>query len=354
VLDNPRLTYSDRLTLLESRDLLGRIFKLLHGRELGATKAVEILAHLAQGRAYLAAATSAAEIVRPLLQYYATLAYTRAYVLLLSHNLREAALASGHGLTAVGWKEHLASGGSWLDARLRVDAGTFSQLAAVTRNLDVVEVPDPSGKRLQLQVPGSASFTVGWELRVGDIVSRYPSLVHLYETVTGQAANCWSCAMFNMDVVLEFQVVANAAGLPPADLMTKLFSLRSTTDLKRGESSQSGLGLTREWQLALPLADHQELATCLANVRVEEDAAYLIDTYPEDVRLSRVSTLFALAYAQGMLVRYYPTHWRSLLSGTAGDHALPVIRATSDAVRAFPDVMLDALAARQTINVSGR
>src|SRR4051812_25395477 len=123
----------DQLALYESRDLVARLFRERHSRDIAAEKAGELVAYLAQAREYFLSARRAGDLVSPLLTYYGVLALTRWLILFRSHNLRESGLAKRHGLSAVKWDEQLAQGLSeFVNTRVRVESGgTFAQLATV-------------------------------------------------------------------------------------------------------------------------------------------------------------------------------------------------------------------------------
>lgn len=48
---------------------------------------------------------------------------------------------------------------------------------------------------------------------------------------------------------------------------------------------------------------------------------------PGGVELSKLAMAFTASYALGMLVRYYPSHWVSMLQNVKHDGALPTLLA---------------------------
>ena len=57
---------------------------------------------------------------------------------------------------------------------------------------------------------------------------------------------------------------------------------------------------------------------------------FLADPFPGGARYSQLCVTYMLAYILGMLVRYYPTHWMSLIHGDRGDSLWPTLnRATA-------------------------
>ena len=173
----------NRLSLLESRDVVFKAFSTLHNRELNSSKASEIIAHLLQGRSFDDTANDADEIVRPLLRYYSVLSIARAIILILSPNMRECSLPAQHGLSVIGWKELFSSGGSLLDARIRVTRGTFATFAEITANKSNVEVYALDGEAIVVSHDGTSVYPSEFEFTVADIFSRLPSLAKLYEAL---------------------------------------------------------------------------------------------------------------------------------------------------------------------------
>src|SRR5260370_39796066 len=100
----------ERLSLYESRDLQSRFYQKRHGRQLAAEKAIEIIAHLAQGRAFFASARQSPELARPLLLYYGVYALSRGLILFLDATFRECSLPPTHGIQAGGWQNALSRG----------------------------------------------------------------------------------------------------------------------------------------------------------------------------------------------------------------------------------------------------
>ncbi|SPD73259.1 hypothetical protein PITCH_A1750002 [uncultured Desulfobacterium sp.] len=250
--NNPINRDLDRISLLESRDLVLRAFKSLHQRELGANKATEILSHLSQGSSYNKAAEVADKIVRPLLQYYSVSALSRATILLLSPNLREASLPARHGLNAVGWKQHLNTGGSWLEARIRVTEGTFSLFGEVTSNKHFIEIYDnPTNKYLPIKVLGSTKYPNNFEFSVGDLIRRIPDLTTLYEAIVENPASNWMCNISDNSNSLEMRITSNHLGMPKKDAAAKWLNIHDDNQIEEISTNYFGYGSTAELKVML-------------------------------------------------------------------------------------------------------
>jgi hypothetical protein len=342
MLRDPRLRYTDKSALLESRDLVSRAFQEMHSRQIGADKVSEIVAHVSQGKAYFSAASESDELVRPLLQYYGVLATVRAFILLKSPGLRETALYPGHGLNAIGWKDHLSTGGSWLDARLRIDGGTFSQLAEVTGNKEVVEIIQLDAADLRLEIPGTSTYPAAYEFRVRDIIGRLPDLTALFEAIDETPAAAWWCNITQSGDTFMFELMSNTRGLPTIEETRALFGLEQSTEVSKTSVIVGGWGPTDQLTFSVQCAP-AALTAHLKNVSGSGGSSHVISPLPPDIVLSQISLLLAASYALGMLVRYFPTQWMSLLGRGSGDRVLPLIRSLSTTIENFPSVVTSYL-----------
>lgn len=71
---------------------------------------------------------------------------------------------------------------------------------------------------------------------------------------------------------------------------------------------------------------------------------WVVGMFPSQMRLSKIAALFALSYALGMLVRYFPTQWTALVRGQIEDAALPTLAAAVELIEAsFPATIVDFL-----------
>jgi hypothetical protein len=69
--------------------------------------------------------------------------------------------------------------------------------------------------------------------------------------------------------------------------------------------------------------------------------SYVVPPFASAVQLSRLSMLYLVSYSLGMLARYHPTRWLSLLTGGEGDASYPILNAALDLVEgSYPDAIL--------------
>lgn len=80
---------------------------------------------------------------------------------------------------------------------------------------------------------------------------------------------------------------------------------------------------------------------------------HMAEPQPDGSRYSQLAITHFLSYFLGMLVRYYPTHWISLMNGGKGDLAWPVInRAQQYVESAFPELVIEFI--QNKLNNAGR
>jgi hypothetical protein len=197
-----------RLSLYESTDLVRSLFQQRHGRELSAEKAREIVSAVAQGREYFAAASEAGLLVRPLLQYYGVLSLSRALVLLLSHNFREASLPQAHGLSSVGWGEVLAGDVRRPEElRVKVTRGTFLSVLESTDNSDLsVVFTAPYPKKVLLSRTRDFEAVLKSTFTFQQVLARISELRDLYERSFGHCAASYRALIFTLSPTTQSDI----------------------------------------------------------------------------------------------------------------------------------------------------
>ena len=70
----------------------------------------------------------------------------------------------------------------------------------------------------------------------------------------------------------------------------------------------------------------------------------MIEPFPNALTLSPLMMGFSLSYFLGMLVRYYPSTWRSVLNREKGDFLYPLLSLASSVIRLdYPRFVLEDL-----------
>ena len=68
----------------------------------------------------------------------------------------------------------------------------------------------------------------------------------------------------------------------------------------------------------------------------------LVESLNGNYNYSEMGICYLLAYFMGMLSRYYPTHWISLINGRKGDIYWPVINRTQNYLEmVFPELIVE-------------
>lgn len=319
------------LLYFESIDLLRRRFERHHGRSLSLAKGREIASHFRQGREFHETARGAPLLVKPLLLYYAVLAWTRGLILFRDPIKRESSLRKSHGLSARDWQTTLAAEGTNLgDLKVRFESGTFPELTAATHNVGVFR----AGVIRPLLHPGTTELPLGDVVSARDVWARLPELAGVYEETFGepsyvyQEEDDWG----NVTGIRLKPVSMDAALLTP-DALRATFGLPEDVEVQPYE--------WREGPEYTLIPQHSSLSW---SGRVWGDDEFILPPFPGDLRLSLLSTMVLNAYVVGMLVRYYPTLWTDLVHRGAGDSSMPLVReATELTESSFPRRLLSAL-----------
>jgi hypothetical protein len=71
---------------------------------------------------------------------------------------------------------------------------------------------------------------------------------------------------------------------------------------------------------------------------------HLVKPFESGSRYSQLAITYMLSYCLGMLTRYFPTHWVSLLSGDKGDGLWPAINAGQKYIdSSFPELIIELI-----------
>ena len=69
---------------------------------------------------------------------------------------------------------------------------------------------------------------------------------------------------------------------------------------------------------------------------------HAVEPFADGVRYSQLCITYLVSYVLGMLVRYYPTHWVSLIGGGKGDSMWPTInRAQQMVEQSYPELVAE-------------
>lgn len=349
----PRRDAWTNLSLYESRDLVGRLLQERHGQSPDASRSREVATHMTQGRQYFEAAAEAAALAKPLLVYYGVLALSRAVVLCSDVSLWKSTPSSGHGLKGVDWSNRLSSGLHGLpNLTVKDIKGTFTELAEATMNRERSLVFSPARLRVPFVRDGTSSFrdsTTSLEVSLRAALSRIPDLASLFQTTFGKIPSCHPAYIRAFDdVQTSYYLLETRLGIPPGDRIRTAFGLNDEISLDERQSDP-WVGKVSGLDFYISRANHSEEMWNLT-IQVANDSRtvpYIVEPLPGDFRLSSLSLLFIVAYIMGMLVRYYPTTWASLIGGEPGDSMLPLLIAAGRLIEhKFPELVLEEIEQR--------
>lgn len=301
----------DILRNYESSDLVRSAFEARHGGKLNAGKAREICAAVTQGRNYMAAAKNSAGDVRPLLAYYGVLSLCRGLTLFLSPTLRENGLSQAHGLTVKGWGQELASETGDI-AKLTIvlnSNGTLAQLVEATDRTSLLRNNSsrPNFPSICDPLPANAEMTLM------DLLSRIPEARSqlMRWRVERNAVAIWPQGK-QADGTLHIRVDA------PYTQEDVTVVLGDNVALV----SQQGGILTYAMR-----TDSAVYCTDYAGPPWDIGTLVVLRPMRGGLELSKLAMALTASYALGMLVRYFPSHWISMLQNVKHDGALPTLLA---------------------------
>lgn len=306
-----------RLLSLESRDHTEQWFNRLHGRELSARRAREINAASRQAREYFRNAGSSDYSVRPLLTFYGVSSLSRALTLLFKSQGGEEGLTSGHGLQTVSWGNVLSgatSSGlkSLSDLKVEICGGLFLDLLEKTDNETTIHIRS-SGVDWSLPYETPEN---GDEISLGDLFSRIPSLRQNY----GDKSHNPSYASVS-------EVTYSQDDGFYAKVKQEEFSRFKSEYTDRGydiECDDEWCEVSCKHEVFsdnLPFLLNNYLNKTFGSI----PGLYIVSPLPCGKNFSQLGALYIISFFLGMLVRYYPTHWMSLIQGSKGDELWPTI-----------------------------
>jgi len=349
-----------RLSLYESRDLVSQLYQQRHGGQINAAKAGEIVAHIAQGKEYFQSAQGASQLVSPLLLYYGVLSLSRGIILFLDKGAREATLSESHGLETLQWKEDLSVGsGKTEKLKLKIgERGTFRDLSRVTQNAEramLMGYAIPPEERHGMVLPHLAMILrtetdivpAALVITLEEILERLPEIVELFETTFGRHSKCYN-ATIEMNWLTTFttcKVKRTALGLPAESEVRDALRITPETMFELVGAGVS-YGEAEHYQFRLNHGSSEEADKVLPQV-INDDQMnmFLVSPLASGWKLSPLLLRYLFAYAMGMLVRYHPSYWLSLIGKHKGDRAFPVLQsAVSSLQHHFPELIYNELA----------
>ena len=322
-----------RLLGLESRDVVQIRFRGIHSRELNARRAGEINAAARQAREYFRNAAAADYSVRPLLTFYGIACLSRALLLLMNPNGGEECLTQGHGLETRSWqnvmKGSIAADLTRLgDLKIRRCAGFFSDFLKYTRNATLIH-------KKSAAVDGHCAYDepdLGVEISLEDLLSRSPDLRADHASIKVPQYAIVHDFSYSADKGLEMKFSGDAA----SEISS---AYRELGYLVAGDAENCTVTCDKDTLLKEPpMFVHDYVQKMLGSIPVLRLAV----PFPGRARFSQLCITYMISYVLGMLVRYYPTHWISLINGGKGDLLWPTINRAQQYVEvAYPELVAE-------------
>lgn len=315
------------LSRFESHDFVQKWYKKAHGRTLNATKTKQINACFSQGAEYFENAKDASMSVKPLLLYYGVLSISRG-IILCNHPAKvEDSLKSSHGLEVVDWRSTLSGGiQKVLDLKIRATDGTFGELADVCFNLNSViffvgATNQTAGNGHQL---GDVKFTSdGSQLTLGDLLSRYKYTAADFGGISGLPGKMFFSRIASNSDGMHF-------AFPMFGLPEFMRQRVDGTNIMLGSSNVVAPGFRQPNDAN----DTIIFRSKEKNMHYDDfpvfhygsgDFATIIEDFPNGDKYTEFIKMYLLSYTLGMLVRYFPSKWISLLKNEKGDFAQPLL-----------------------------
>jgi hypothetical protein len=122
-------------------------------------------------------------------------------------------------------------------------------------------------------------------------------------------------------------------------------SLNLPSDIALSVSNEAWPYQVKNIRYRITHSTKSELQAQLPPIKSDREGnTFVVAPLPGDLDLSSLSLLFLVAYSMGMLARYYPSKWLSLLSSHKGDFAFPLMKAAATLVEErFPTLVLQDL-----------
>lgn len=323
----------NKLAWLESQDAVGVWHSKIHQRILNTRRRMEITAAARQAREYFAQAASADLAVKPLLTFYGVSCLSRASILLVGKHCGETTLASSHGLQTLGW-------GKKLDGELpsalknigklgvKTCKGLYMDLVHHTDNMICIHVRS-SAVEWQLSYPAPE---LGAETDFDALITRLPDLK---DEVLNIGLPVKFIQVTDLTYNTQEGLKATVQGQIP-DNVSSCYAAAGYTFNTDG--NQNSISASTDIFAMSPMQfvhRHQNAFIRIPDLHISETLWK---------GSSPICLIFKTSYILGMLSRYYPTHWMSLVNGAKGDLYRSLLLQSQNLVeRIFPELVFELI-----------
>ena len=320
----------DYIGLFRSQEYIAAVARERLPAPLPDRTLADIAASFAQGLEYMNSADQASLQIKPMLQYYGILNLVRGLCGLKYPDDRRSVPVSTHGLTRHSWDSHLT--GKKLDllglevVRTRAESGAFARVISRAWHRNVVDAesmyPGPPWRITFIQKLGTLQLAKpGARIRLRELLARSRYVGDTFATVVGESPK-----------IHPVHIVAGSGqvGLHPVRW--------SRTDDSYSDHLKS-VGASRTYRSP---HSHTEVAAIFFS---EDDPncpifhegtnlfSWAIEPLPNGDRPAEWIKLYVLSYIFGMLCRYYPSQWLTLVSDYGAPPEGPIIHRTLHAIQ---------------------
>ncbi|EKF9663271.1 hypothetical protein O1C66_003543 [Vibrio cholerae] len=316
-----------KLSRFKSFDYVDSWYTKAHTRKINSKKIQQINACFTQGLDYFENAKDASLSVKPLLLYYGVLSICRGIILCNNKNKTEEQLKASHGLEVYNWQQTLSSGiKNVLNLEIKATDGTFRELVDVCSHINSISffIGATNNKAGNGHVLGKPKFARdGSVLTLGDLLSRSIYTCRDYEGITGEPSQSSFARVASTNEGMYF-------AFPLVGVPTFLANKIDGESIVYGSSLKVAPGLraaadAKDAIVILSNGDNSHYSKFPSFIYKAGDFATVISDFPNGDKLTEFTKLCLLSYILGMLVRYYPSKWISLLKNEKGDRAQPLM-----------------------------
>ncbi len=324
-----------QLLSLESRDIVEQWFFRIHARKLSVRRAKEINAAAKQSREYFKNASNSSYSVRPVLAYYGVASLSRSLCLLLNKSGGEEILSPGHGLKSNDWARHIVGqkegSSSLLNLEIQTASGLFSDLIQVTNNLVAIHVnSERVDWRINYHVP-----LAGQRITLGDLFARIPDLHKDYKEVSNNIKYA-RVNEISFNQTDGFKAKVKATYFEPSKDAFEAMGYAIET---RDNWTQLTCD-TQTFKNCPPLFVHSYVQKAFDAI----PDLFIAEPFLGKFAYSQIGLTFLCAYFLGMLARYFPTQWVSLIQGDRGDALWPSLNRAQQFVElTYPEIVIELI-----------
>jgi YaaC-like Protein len=217
------------------------------------------------------------------------------------------------------------------DLKIRTRAGLFSDFVTYTSNRTSIHVNSEAVDwRLLYPVPA-----LGIEISLNDLLCRIPDLHRDYVSVSSSA----KYASINEMTYSEkegFRAKVQERNFAGFKAIYEGFGYSAKTEGDWCVLTCDSATFAKE----LPMFIQEYVHKLFGSI----PSLHLAEPFEKGVRYSQLCVTYMVAYVLGMLVRYYPTHWISLIQGDKGDTMWPTINRGQHFVEvSYPELVTEMI-----------